>query len=68
MNGTALCLHDDWVQARELELFTDASGTIGYGAYWSGQLPHQEHRLAIAIGMVAAHYNFNVVVRHILHC
>ena len=28
-------LQADWVQASDLQLYTDASGTLGYGAYYN---------------------------------
>ena len=35
-NGRASMLEPGWVKAPDLELFTDASGEIGYGAYFRG--------------------------------
>ena len=35
-NGTAFFLEPAWVPASDLQLFSDASSTIGYGAYWNG--------------------------------
>ena len=34
-NGVSLMLQADWVQASDLQLYTDASGTLGYGAYYN---------------------------------
>ena len=36
-NGTAFFLNPAWTLAPDVHLFTDASSTIGYGAYWAGQ-------------------------------
>ena len=35
-NGTAFFLDPTWTPAHQLQLFTDAAGTLGYGAYWNG--------------------------------
>ena len=35
-NGTACILNTDWSTSSSMSLFTDASGTLGWGAYWSG--------------------------------
>lgn len=35
-NGTAFFLDPTWTPAPELQLFTDASGTLGFGGYWNG--------------------------------
>ena len=35
-NGVSLMLQPDWEAAGDLKLSTDASGTIGYGAYFQG--------------------------------
>eukprot|EP00731_Ephydatia_muelleri_P013543 Em0007g853a len=46
-NGVAMFLEPDWTSAETLNLYTDASGTSGYGAYFGGSwfrrswLPHQ---------------------------
>ena len=46
-NGVAMFLEPDWTSADILNLYTDASGTSGYGAYFGGAwfrrswLPHQ---------------------------
>ncbi len=46
-NGVAMFLDPDWTPAEDMELFTDASGTLGYGAYYNGSwlraawAPHQ---------------------------
>ncbi len=46
-NGVAMFLDPDWTPAEDMELFTDASGTLGYGAYYDGSwlrsdwAPHQ---------------------------
>jgi len=36
-SGTSLILDDHWVPSPEMELFTDASGTQGWGAFWNGR-------------------------------
>ena len=47
-NEVAMFLDPGWISADTLNLFTDASGTHGYGAYYNGSwfrgswLPHQE--------------------------
>ncbi|KAL5488979.1 hypothetical protein EMCRGX_G018014 [Ephydatia muelleri] len=47
-NGVVMFLDPDWTSANTLNLFTDASGTSGYGAYFNGSwfrgswLPHQQ--------------------------
>ena len=35
-NGVAFFLNPTWTPAPELQLFTDASGTLGFGGYWNG--------------------------------
>ena len=35
-NGIALFLEPHWTPSPQFELFTDASGTLGFGAYWNG--------------------------------
>lgn len=35
-NGTAFFLDPTWTPAQEFQLFTDASGTLGFGGYWNG--------------------------------
>ena len=35
-NGTAFFQDPTWTPAPQFQLFTDASGTLGYGAYWKG--------------------------------
>ena len=35
-NGTAFFLEPNWTPAPELQLFTDAASTLGFGAYWNG--------------------------------
>ena len=35
-NGTAFFLEPDWTPAHEFQLFTDAAGSLGYGAFWNG--------------------------------
>ena len=35
-NGVSLMLQADWQTAADLNLFTDASGTLGFGAYFKG--------------------------------
>ena len=36
-NGTSCILQTEWTAAPSMNLYTDASGTIGWGAYWSGR-------------------------------
>ena len=36
-SGKSLILEDHWTPSTKMQLFTDASGTIGWGAYWSGK-------------------------------
>ena len=36
-NGTSCILQTEWTAAPSMNLHTDASGTIGWGAYWSGR-------------------------------
>ena len=36
-SGTSLILDDHWTPSPEMELFTDASGTQGWGAFWNGR-------------------------------
>ncbi len=36
-NGIAFFLDPTWTPAHELQLYTDAAGNLGYGAYWNGQ-------------------------------
>ncbi|KAL5510640.1 hypothetical protein EMCRGX_G006216 [Ephydatia muelleri] len=46
MNGVSIFLDPNWKDAEAIHLFTDASGTLGYGAYFNGAwfrgdwLPH----------------------------
>ena len=35
-NGIAFFLEPKWTPAPDFQLFTDASGTLGFGAYWNG--------------------------------
>nr|XP_006821268.1 PREDICTED: uncharacterized protein LOC100371933 [Saccoglossus kowalevskii] len=35
-NGTASLLNPNWIPSPEFELFTDASATLGYGAFYKG--------------------------------
>ena len=35
-NGIALFLEPHWTPSPQFELFTDTSGTLGFGAYWNG--------------------------------
>ena len=35
--GTSLILESTWTPSTSMQLFTDASGTNGWGAYWSGK-------------------------------
>ena len=47
-NGTANFLEQEWTDADSLQLYTDASGRLGFAAYWAGEwirgdwLPHQQ--------------------------
>ena len=47
-NGVSIFLNPNWKDAEAINLFTDASGTLGYGAYFNGAwfcgdwLPHQK--------------------------
>ena len=36
-NGQSIFLQDHWTPSPRFHLFTDASGTLGYRAYWDGQ-------------------------------
>ncbi len=36
-SGTSLFLDTYWTKAPDIELYTDASSTIGFGAYWAGR-------------------------------
>ena len=36
-NGTSCILQTEWTAAPSMNLHTDASGAIGWGAYWSGR-------------------------------
>ena len=36
-NSQSFFLQDHWTLSPRFHLFTDASGTLGYGAYWDGQ-------------------------------
>ena len=36
-NGTSMFLDEQWLSNSTLELFTDASGSIGFGAYFQGR-------------------------------
>lgn len=52
-NGRSFFLSDQWTNSRQLELYTDASGTLGYGAvfgrHWCyGQWPDSWCHLSIA--------------------
>ena len=40
-NGKAMFLNPHWTPAHHLHLYTDASSTIGFGAYWNGALFNQ---------------------------
>ena len=50
-NGTTFFIDPDWTPASHLHIFTDASSTMGYGAYWNGAWfsqpwpPHLAHYL-----------------------
>ena len=35
-NGTSFFLDPTWTPASDLQIFTDASSTLGYGAFWNG--------------------------------
>ena len=35
-NGKAFFLEPDWIPPEQFQLYTDASGALGYGAYWAG--------------------------------
>ena len=35
-SGTSLMLESEWTPAPAMQLYTDASSTLGYGAYWQG--------------------------------
>ena len=37
-NGKSFFLHPKWVPSPDLQLYTDASGTIGWGAYFNARL------------------------------
>ena len=37
-SGKALILESHWIPSTKMQLFTDASGTIGWGANWSDRL------------------------------
>lgn len=39
-NGTSMFLESHWVSNADIHLFTDASGTIGMGAYFQGHWTH----------------------------
>ena len=36
-SGKTLILENHWTPSTKMQLFTDASGTIGWGAYWCGK-------------------------------
>ena len=38
-SGKTLILENHWTLSTRIELFTDASGTISWGAYWCGKWP-----------------------------
>ena len=51
--GVSLLLESDWTSSHSMELYTDACGDIGFGAYWNGQWlqdhwPHQHSDKSIA--------------------
>ena len=48
--GTSLILENTWTPSTSMQLFTDASGTSGWGAYWSGKWL-QKHWLEAQIHM-----------------
>ena len=35
-NGSSLFVDSEWASPESMQLFTDAAGAIGYGAYWDG--------------------------------
>ena len=39
-NGSCLILPDSWLDNSDLQLFTDASGSLGFGAYCQGHWAH----------------------------
>lgn len=41
-NGKAFFLDPNWMPPDQFQLYTDASGTLGYGAYWAGSWFSQE--------------------------
>ncbi len=41
-NGKAFFLDPTWTHSPDMNLFTDASSLIGYGAFWNGQWLQQE--------------------------
>ena len=36
-SGTSCILETEWITTPSMNLYTDASGTLGWGAYWSGR-------------------------------
>ena len=36
-SGKTLILENHWTPSTSMQLFTDASGTYGWGAYWNGK-------------------------------
>ena len=36
-SGKSLILRSNWLHSGSMQLYTDASGTQGWGAYWSGR-------------------------------
>ena len=36
-SGKSLILQSNWLHSGSMQLYTDASGTLGWGAYWSGR-------------------------------
>lgn len=48
-NGTAMFLEKDWVSNSTLELFTDAAGSIGFGAYFQGKWTQGKWPLSVTL-------------------
>ena len=59
-NGVAMCIAPDWRVADSINLYTDASGSLGFGAYFNGAWirghwqPPNNHQLAPYSGMYLA--------------
>ena len=78
-NGMAMFLDPDWTSANTLNLFTDASGTSGNGAYFNGScswLSHQQlgvrsiqRQKLFAIVAAAKAWGPRLAKRHVrFHC